>query len=85
MKNFDGVFTVYEIICETPNHRYVGQTGQIENRITAHMEGRGAKFTQRHGFDSWRVIKAVATRTAAKAVERAHYYKLKNQGFTIRM
>lgn len=78
-------FAVYEIECITPNHKYVGFSGRVEQRLGSHLLGQGAMFTRRHGVKSAKVISTHATVEEAKLAEQAHYRVVKGQGFQIRM
>jgi len=77
------VYTVYEIECETSNHRYVGFSGNVHRRIEQHRDGTGAVFTRLHGVKSWRVIAEVATKEEAKELERKAYLDLHIAGYAI--
>jgi predicted GIY-YIG superfamily endonuclease len=76
---------VYEIECLTPNHYYVGMSGQVEKRLGNHLLGRGSKFTQRHGVKSARIIGWFESEADAKLAEQTHYRYIRDLGFTIRM
>lgn len=52
---------VYVIECQTPNHFYVGATSHYDDRIKRHGLGRGARWTQIHGFK--KVIKKMEVPT----------------------
>jgi predicted GIY-YIG superfamily endonuclease len=64
------MITVYLIECETPDHWYVGVSGDYQERLDAHAAGAGAAFTRLHGVKASTVIQEVSNMEAAKAVER---------------
>lgn len=78
-------YAVYEIECQTPNHRYVGFSRQVQHRLGAHLLGKGSKFTTRHGVKSARVLCFVETEVEARRIEQAWYRVIRDKGFTIRM
>lgn len=63
------MYSVYAMICITPNHVYVGETSNLANRLKAHRYGEIA-FTRRHGILECYVISTHTTEDGAKSAER---------------
>jgi predicted GIY-YIG superfamily endonuclease len=64
------MYCVYVIECETPNHYYIGLTRSYNHRIRNHMRGKGARFTQVHGFKKVIAVKSHESEKCAKESER---------------
>lgn len=66
------MWTVYRIVCETPNTVYIGVTQDPLNRWKKHEKGQGSAWTRLHGYQYAQIICTCATESAAKRAERLH-------------
>ena len=82
------MFYIYEIECDTPNHRYVGQTKDIDTRLASHRQEPCALtstvwFTKLHGVKSSRVICIVEPRAEALHIEAEWQIILNQRGYVV--
>ena len=64
------MYCVYMIECKTPNHYYIGLTRDYDKRIRNRMRGKGARFTQAHGFRKVIAVKYHESEKCAKECEK---------------
>jgi predicted GIY-YIG superfamily endonuclease len=76
-------YVVYAISCKTPNHYYVGYSNSFSYRMSQHINGTGAKFTQLHGVQLWDIIHEYADVESARVHESAHARRLKLMGLVV--
>lgn len=74
------MFTLYQVECMTPNHFYIGISTDINRRIIEHQNGRGARFTRKHGVRTITLLQTFPSATAAKKAERETVIALQNHG-----
>ena len=66
-------FWVYILRSGRNGKLYVGQTGDLERRLTEHDEGRGGKFTRLNG--PWELMYKEAHENRTSAVRRERFLK----------
>lgn len=79
------MYTVYQIECVTPNHYYVGQTGDFWHRIDRHIRGQGAEWTRKHGVKLVSVIGEADNQPAARQLESARVKEMRSCGIKVGM
>jgi predicted GIY-YIG superfamily endonuclease len=62
---------LYLIICNTPDHMYVGISTGPSKRIWKHQHGEAAEFTKKHGVSSGHIIDKFSSWKQAKRAEIA--------------
>jgi predicted GIY-YIG superfamily endonuclease len=75
--------TVYCIECVTPNHFYVGQSGNFKDRFRRHKKGTAHPFTAKHGVKNLLMQTVAPTRNIALYVEELLFQVLKSKGVTV--
>ena len=70
-------FVVYVIICQRPNHIYIGFSQNYYHRMQQHQLGWGARFTQAHGVLWSGILRRSGSVKAAKYWEALYYRRLK--------
>lgn len=81
----DPYYTVYEIECETPKHRYVGFT-QFYSTVSGYASFPIRNvFTTRHGVKRVRELMQVPTEEEAKRAKRERNRALRYFRFTTAM
>jgi putative endonuclease len=70
-------YVVYVLISESTGRRYVGQTDDLERRVSEHntREHNPRKFTSRNA-GPWRLVHSEAFATRADAMAREKWFKL---------
>ena len=66
--------SIYEVKCRG-GKRYVGETGDIDRRLTQHFSGKGSQVTKKYGALSAKEVEKVPG-FFAKEVEQEHTEKL---------
>lgn len=66
------MFKVYVLLSETTGKKYIGQTSDIEKRLTAHNEG-ASRYTKNRG--PWQLIHSEAYATRSEARKRENFLK----------
>lgn len=72
-------FYIYCIECITPNHFYIGQSGNIAERLRSHERGN-TPFMREHGISRYYIVAQAFSRLDALRIEYLLYTALKQRG-----
>lgn len=78
----DITHSLYILKCKTENHFYVGITTYPYVRILQHMSGKGCRFTKKHGFESYKILKSdIQSEPEARKIETKLTVVLNKSGY----
>jgi len=77
------MWTVYRVICQTPNTTYIGISQNPRHRLQQHQKGQGSAWTKTYGYKEAQIVCMSATEAAAKQAERLAVLRDRLQGRSV--